>query len=289
MRLISYVDRARGVRAAWSRGDGDGYRDIRDTDASLPETMTPFLALGTDGVRCLAARDAATLPPCLAFDTLELAPPVPAPEKILCVGLNYADHARETGKPVPIEPVIFNKFRSALLPHRGTVVLPRVSSRVDYEAELVVVIGRRGRHISVDDAMTHVAGYTCGNDISARDWQFGKPAGQWLLGKTFDTFAPLGPAIVTADEIADPGRLAILLTLNGEVMQQSSTEQFLFSIPQVISYVSQVVTLEVGDLIFTGTPSGVGDARTPQVYLKPGDRLAVTIESVGTLENTVGA
>ncbi|MGL4943339.1 MAG: fumarylacetoacetate hydrolase family protein [Thermoguttaceae bacterium] len=281
MRLISYIDPARGIRAAWKRGDV--YFDIADTDSSLPSDMAAFLSFGAMGRERLER--ATQLPPPLEPATLIYAPVVPAPDKIICVGLNYADHARETGKPVPAEPVIFSKFRSALLRHRGEIVLPRVSSRVDYEAELVVVIGKRGRDISEERALEFVYGYTCGNDVSARDWQFGKPAGQWLLGKTFDTFAPVGPEIVTADEVGDVNNLRVSLTVNGATMQDSTTAQFLFNVPQVIAYVSRVVTLEVGDLIFTGTPPGVGDARTPQVYLQHGDKVCVTIERVGTLEN----
>jgi len=214
---------------------------------------------------------------------------VPDPEKILCIGLNYADHARETGKAIPTEPVVFCKLPTALSRHEAPIVLPKVSTKVDLEAELVVVIGRGGRDIPEAKAREHIAGYTCGNDVSARDWQIEKPGGQWLLGKSFDTFAPVGPWLVTADEIADPGSLAVESRLNGGVFQSSNTLEFIFPVEQLDAYVSQVCTLKTGDLIFTGTPPGVGVAKKPQVFLAPGDVVEIEIESVGLLRNPVVA
>jgi len=160
---------------------------------------------------------------------------------------------------------------------------------VDYEAELVVVIGREGKHIPPSDAMNHVFGYTCGHDVSARDWQKGRPGGQWLLGKTFDTFAPLGPVLVTRDEIPDPHSLDVSFRLNGQTLQQSNTRQFIFTIDYLISHLSKVFALEPGDILFTGTPPGVGVARTPPVFLKPGDRAEVEIQGIGVLINPVTA
>ena len=214
-----------------------------------------------------------------------LLPPIPSPEKIICIGLNYADHARETKATIPECPVVFNKFPTALLAHEGTVRLPRSSQQVDYEAELVLVIGRGGRHIAPADARGHIAAYTCGNDVSARDWQKHKPGGQWLAGKSFDTFAPCGPWMVTADEIPEPGKLAIKLRLNGQVMQDSNTAELIFPVDELVSYVSSFCTLHPGDLIYTGTPSGVGMGRTPPIYLKPGDVTEVEIERIGALRN----
>ena len=166
-------------------------------------------------------------------------------------------------------------------------MLPPISQKVDFEAELVVVIGKQGRNIERSQAMSHVFGYCCGNDISARDWQKEKPGGQWLLGKTFDGFAPLGPCIVTADEIPDPHRLEIMLRLNGETMQHSNTSHLIFPIDFLIEHLSKFVTLHPGDLIFTGTPEGVGAGRTPPVFLKSGDVLKVEIEGIGTLGNNI--
>jgi 2-keto-4-pentenoate hydratase/2-oxohepta-3-ene-1,7-dioic acid hydratase in catechol pathway len=220
---------------------------------------------------------------------VRLLAPVPRPPKIFGVGLNYADHARETGKEPPSEPVIFSKLPGTVAAHGQAIVLPALSAKVDYEAELVVVIGRGGRHIPRDTAMEHVAGYCCGHDVSARDWQHQKPGGQWLLGKSFDTFGPFGPELVTADEIPDPGDLRIQLRLNGQTMQDSSTRQLIFSVAELIAYLSGVCTLEPGDVIFTGTPPGVGAARKPPVYLQPGDVVEIEIERIGLLRNPVVA
>jgi 2-keto-4-pentenoate hydratase/2-oxohepta-3-ene-1,7-dioic acid hydratase in catechol pathway len=215
----------------------------------------------------------------------KLLPPVPLPEKILCIGLNYRDHAIETGAEIPSEPVVFSKFNTAIIGHGDAIQLPHVAHEVDYEAELVVVIGRGGKHIHVSDAMKHVFGYTCGHDVSARDWQKGRPGGQWLLGKTFDTFAPLGPCLATTDEIPDPSNLRVRMHLNGQTVQDSTTAQLIFNIPTLIAHLSTIVTLRPGDLIFTGTPPGVGAARQPPVYLRPGDLCSVEIDGIGTLQN----
>lgn len=218
-----------------------------------------------------------------------LAPPIPDPEKIICIGLNYADHAAESGAEIPEEPVVFNKFLTALRAHGENIELPPHSDSVDYEAELVVVIGKEGKNISEAEALDYVAGYTCGHDVSARDWQKHKPQGQWLCGKSFDSFAPIGPFLVTSDEITDPHNLNIKMRLNGEEMQNSSTKQFIFNVNQLIAYLSKVCTLRPGDLIFTGTPPGVGAARNPRVFLKPGDLAEVEIEGLGVLSNPVVA
>ncbi len=284
MRLVSY-ESVSGPRVAAVRDDK--IVDLNRTDPTLPATMIELLRLGPAGIQ--RARAAAAKGDLLSLDSVKLLAPVPRPEKVICVGLNYADHARETGKELPSEPVIFNKFVTAVSAHGDPIVLPKVSRKVDYEAELVVIVGRGGRHISRETALSHVAGYCCGNDVSARDWQTGKPAGQWLLGKSFDTFAPFGPELVTADEIGDPGNLRVQLRLNGRTMQDSSTSQFIFSVSELIAYVSGVCTLHTGDVLFTGTPSGVGFARKPPVYLQPGDIAEVEIERIGVLRNPIVA
>jgi 2-keto-4-pentenoate hydratase/2-oxohepta-3-ene-1,7-dioic acid hydratase in catechol pathway len=203
------------------------------------------------------------------------------------VGLNYKDHAAESGVPIPREPVLFSKFTTALTGHESPIVLPAVSQEVDYEAELVLVVGRGGRHIPKASAREHLAGCMVGHDVSARDWQLKKDGRQWLAGKTFDTFAPTGPALVLMDEIPDPHALGIRLRLNGQTMQDSNTTQMIFRAEDLIAYISQVVTLQVGDLIFTGTPPGVGNARKPPVFLKGGDVVEVEIDGLGTLRNPV--
>ena len=224
----------------------------------------------------------------LDISTVTWLPPIPRPGKILCVGLNYADHAKETGKTPPPEPLIFSKLGTTLRACGDEIVLPHVTDMVDFEAELVVVIGKEGRNIQQDRAMEFVAGYMCGHDVSARDWQKGKPGGQWLLGKSFDSFAPTGPWFVPAQHV-DPDDLRVQLRLNGDTMQDSRTSQMLFPVDELISYISQVCTLEPGDLIFTGTPSGVGVARDPQVFLRPGDNVEVEISGLGVLRNSVVA
>ena len=211
--------------------------------------------------------------------------PIPKPEKIICIGLNYRDHAIETGAEIPSQPVVFNKFATTIIGHGDKIKLPRVSDEVDYEAELVVVIGRTAKHVSRSAAMDYVFGYTCGHDVSARDWQKSTPGGQWLLGKTFDTFAPLGPCLVAKNKIADLGNLRVRMHLNGNVMQDSTTAQLIFDIPTLIEHLTQIVTLAPGDIIFTGTPPGVGAARKPPVFLQPGDVCSVEIEGIGTLTN----
>jgi 2-keto-4-pentenoate hydratase/2-oxohepta-3-ene-1,7-dioic acid hydratase in catechol pathway len=220
---------------------------------------------------------------------VRLLAPVPDPRKIICIGLNYRDHAAETGAPIPPEPILFSKYPTALIGHRDSIVLPPASQQVDYEAELVVVIGRGGKHIPAETARDHVGGYTIGHDVSARDWQLNKPGKQWMAGKTFDTFAPLGPELVTPDEVADPHKLGIKLRLNGQTMQDSSTRQLIFGVDELIAYLSRIITLEPGDLVFTGTPPGVGMARTPPVWLQPGDVVEVEIDRLGTLVNAVVA
>ena len=225
----------------------------------------------------------------LPWPTNHLLAPISHMEKVICIGTNYADHAREMGGEPPEIPVVFNKFPSTITAPGADIRLPAISQAVDFEAELVVVIGIPGKHIPRDKAMDHVFGYCCGIDVSARDWQKDKPGGQWLLGKTFDTFAPIGPMIVTADEVPDPHCLKIDLRLNGETMQSSNTDQLIFPIDCLISHLSQFATLKTGDLIFTGTPPGVGAGRSPQIFLKPGDQLEVEIEGLGVLKNGVVA
>jgi 2-keto-4-pentenoate hydratase/2-oxohepta-3-ene-1,7-dioic acid hydratase in catechol pathway len=259
--------------------------DLRAQDPRLPGSVKLLLEQGPAALRGVEPLIATG--PGIPFEAVRLLPPVLDPQKIICVGLNYADHAAETGATAGDEPVIFCKFPTALLAPEQTIELPPESNQVDYEAELVVVIGKRARRITRGEAWEHIAGYACGHDVSARDWQKHKPGKQWLLGKSFDTFAPLGPWLATCDEVADPGNLHIELRLNGQVMQSSSTEQLIFPVDYLVSYLSHVCTLLPGDLIYTGTPPGVGVARTPPVFLKPGDVAEVTIEGLGTLRNPV--
>jgi len=211
--------------------------------------------------------------------------PVTDPEKVVCVGKNYIEHAIETGEGIPTEPLIFNKFPSSITGHDNPVYLPKIGATVDWEGELAVVIGKDGYNIKKENAMDYVAGYTIANDVSARDWQKKRNKGQWLLGKTFNTFCPLGPIFVSKDEIDNVQNLDIKTFVNDEVMQSSNTSKMAFPVDVIIEWVSQFCTLKVGDVILTGTPDGVGGFRNPPIFLKNGDVVRVQVENIGQLRN----
>jgi len=219
------------------------------------------------------------------LNAVTLVAPIPRPPKLICVGLNYRDHAIESKMEMPKVPTIFSKFATAVIGPDAPIVLPRNSTQPDYEAEMAFVIGSGGRHIPAEEWRAHVFGYTLINDVSARDVQMA--TSQWQMGKTFDTFAPMGPHIVSADDIADPHALDISLRINGEVLQRSNTRELIFKIPELIAYLSSIITLEPGDVVSTGTPSGVGFARKPPRYLKPGDDVVVAVDQIGELRNPV--
>jgi 2,4-diketo-3-deoxy-L-fuconate hydrolase len=214
-------------------------------------------------------------------------PPIDRPSKIVCVGLNYRDHAEEQGAPLPERPILFAKWPNTLAGPGDPIVVPSISTKVDYEAELGVVIGSRVRGVSKENALEAVRGYLCLNDVSARDLQFAD--GQWTRGKSPDTFCPVGPELIPASEVSDPQALAIKAILNGEVMQDSSTANMVFGVAEVIEFISQAITLEPGDLIATGTPAGVGAFRDPAVFMQPGDEVTIEIEGLGALTNPVRA
>jgi acylpyruvate hydrolase len=259
---------------AWLDMDGEGFRRAKEKYEAL-------------------TRDAGLLPEAIEKGWLVRRPdaywlaPVPRPGKLICIGLNYRDHAAESKMAIPERPVVFSKFASAVIAPGESVVLPATSIQVDYEAELAVVIGRRAKNVSAGRALDYVLGYTAFNDVSARDFQFAD--GQWQRGKSCDTFAPMGQQIVTTDEIPDPHRLSIKLVLNGQTMQDSNTDQLIFGVPALIEFLSQTITLEPGDVIATGTPAGVGFARKPPVFLRSGDVMEVKIDGIGTLNNPVVA
>jgi 2-keto-4-pentenoate hydratase/2-oxohepta-3-ene-1,7-dioic acid hydratase in catechol pathway len=223
--------------------------------------------------------------PVLPLSKIELLAPIQNPPRIFCVGLNYRDHAIESKMEIPKVPTIFFKLNSALTGDKSAIKLPAASAQVDYEAEFAVVIGKEARNVSKENWQEYVFGYTILNDVSARDVQLS--TSQWSLGKSFDTFAPLGPSIVTKDEIADPHALQISLLIDGEVLQNSNTRELIFKVPDLIAYISAIAPLQPGDIISTGTPQGVGLGRTPQRWLKPGETVAVTIDGLGTLTNPV--
>jgi 2-keto-4-pentenoate hydratase/2-oxohepta-3-ene-1,7-dioic acid hydratase in catechol pathway len=221
----------------------------------------------------------------LKEEMIEFGPLVTRPEKIVCVGLNYRQHAIEIGAPIPKQPVLFNKFNTTLNHHNGTIKLPvEFATKFDYEVELVMAIGREAKVVNEADALSYVAGYATGNDFTARDLQL-ETGGQWMVGKTPDQFAPIGPYLVTADQI-DPDNLKLECRVNGETRQSSNTSDFIFNARKMISYISRVITLKPGDIIFTGTPQGViqGKPKDQQVWLKPGDKIACSLEKLGELK-----
>ncbi len=242
----------------------------------LPELET---ALPANAAAALQAQATSGLP-------AEILPPV-EPRSFICVGLNYLDHARESGAEPPQAPLLFGKTGNALAAHRQPVRLPPDSRQVDYEAELAVIVGRVCRQAGVEQARNAIAGYCCANDISARDFQFGDT--QWYRGKSADTFGPLGPVLVTPAEVGDPHDLSIRLRLNGRTLQDSNTSNLIFHVPELIAYISRSITLQPGDVILTGTPPGVGFARKPPIYLQPGDEVEVEIEKLGILANPIVA
>jgi 2-keto-4-pentenoate hydratase/2-oxohepta-3-ene-1,7-dioic acid hydratase in catechol pathway len=217
--------------------------------------------------------------------SLEWGPCVTKPNKIICVGLNYRKHAEETNAPIPEYPILFNKFNNTLTGHLKSVAVPKVTEKLDYEAELVVVIGKKTKDVAKEKALEHVFGYACVNDLSARDLQLRTQ--QWLLGKTCDDFSPLGPYLVTADEVGNPNNLEMKTTVNGEVRQHSNTSDMIFYVDEIVSYISRHMTLVPGDIILTGTPEGVVLGLPPelQAYLKPGDEVTIEIEKLGSLTN----
>jgi 2-keto-4-pentenoate hydratase/2-oxohepta-3-ene-1,7-dioic acid hydratase in catechol pathway len=284
MRLAT-IETWAGPRAAVL--SGDSFIDIHATEPNLPANLRLLLAGGDDALKAVAelpGRAGAVKHPA---SQVKYHAPIVDPQKIICVGLNYKDHAAESGSPIPKEPVLFSKYPTALIGHGDTIVLPKVSQEVDYEAEFVIVIGKKCRHIDKANALQFVAGYTVGHDVSARDWQLKKDGKQWMVGKTFDTFAPVGPVLVTRDEVPNAQALPIRLRLNGLTMQDSTTAQMIFSVEDLLAYISQVMTLMPGDLIFTGTPPGVGNARKPPVFMKDGDVAEVEIDGLGLLRNPV--
>ena len=267
---------------------------IADVDAVLDlstigfASMLQFIESGPDALdKAAAFADQSPASARHKLSEVKLCAPIPRPRKLICVGLNYRDHAAETGAQIPTVPTIFNKFATSVIAPGDKIVLPRVSKSPDYEAEFAFVIGRGGRHISSEEWRAHVFGYTMVNDVSARDYQ--RATSQWLMGKTFDTFAPIGPWIVTADEISDPHNLDIQIEINGEILQDSNTRELIFKIPDLISFLSSVFTLEPGDIVSTGTPAGVGFVRKPPRFLHPGDEVAVKIPAIGELRNPVVA
>lgn len=285
MRLCTIV---RDGKAVLGVRHGDKIVDMSKQMPRGPKSVVELLAGGKkamDAVKAsLAKPKAAALVPAKSAKFL---PPIPDPPKVLCIGLNYRKHAEETKNPIPPYPVVFTRFTTTLVAHGKPLAVPTHSPQLDWEAELAVIIGRKARNLAKEKALSAVAGYACFNDGSVRDWQR-KSGGQFTLGKNFDATGGFGPDIVTADELPKGGApLRISCRLNGETVQDSNTDDLIFDVPTLVSELSKVMTLEVGDVIITGTPSGVGAARTPQRWMKPGDVCEVEIEGIGVLRNPV--
>jgi acylpyruvate hydrolase len=240
-----------------------------------------------DAVRRVIAEAEGSTPAALRRDDLDMAPPVTEPRAIVCIGRNYMAHITEGDSPVPAFPILFSKYLNTLLGHDHPVVHHAITQQLDYEGELAVVIGRRARRVSADQAMGYVAGYTVANDISARDLQLGDL--QWIRGKSLDGFCPLGPFFVTSDEVPDVDGLRIQTRVNGELRQDAPVSDMIFKLPELIEFITQGITLEPGDLVLTGTPSGVAFGMRPPVYLRPGDVVEVSITGLGTLRSPIGA
>jgi acylpyruvate hydrolase len=289
MKLVTYSQAGQARLGAFRPDSGEQQIvDLNRADSRLPDNILAFLEAG-EPARSLAQHALAAPPPAAVVEraAVKLMAPIPRPGKIICLGLNYRDHALESNQAIPTYPVVFAKFANVVIGTGEAIVIPKLTQEVDYEAEFGVVIGKRGRAIAEADALNYVAGYVPFHDVSARDYQM--RTSQWVIGKTFDTFGPMGPALVTADEIPEPNNLNIQLRIGDEVLQSSNTRNLIFSVPQIIFHLSAVMTLEPGDVIATGTPGGVGVSRNPKRFLKPGDVVRIEIERLGTLENPVVA
>lgn len=288
MKLVTFRHRGRArIGALIPQGARTLVLDFRRAEPGLPADMLEFLC-GGEPVWALAQR--VTADPderaLLALEDVTLLAPVPRPGKLICVGHNYYDHAVDASNPEEY-PTFFAKFTNTVIGHQQPIVYPRVPVQLDYEAELAVVIGKRAKSVDTDRALEFVAGYTIFNDVTARDYQ--PRSSQWSIRKSFDTFGPMGPALVTADEIPDPGSLDLALDLNGVQRQHSNTSNLIFPITFLIAYLTRTMTLEPGDVIATGTPSGTGAMQTPPAFMKPGDVVRIRIEGIGELVNPVAA
>ncbi|RXH58052.1 fumarylacetoacetate hydrolase family protein [Granulicella sibirica] len=282
MRLVSYESNGTVCAGLQSASLDTIYPLAR---LGYPDTLA-FLTAGAEAWEA-AEKASASATNLIQVAEATLLAPIARPGKFLCIGLNYKDHAEESNMALPKTPVVFTKFNNSIVGQGATVILPKLSTQPDYEAELAIVIGKRGRNIAPTDWEEYVFGYTIVNDVSARDVQMATT--QWSLGKSFDTFGPMGPAIVSKDEITDPHKLFIRLSIDGEMLQDSNTDQLVFKAPDLIAYLSSIMTLEPGDMISTGTPAGVGLGRKPQRWMKPGETMTIEIEGIGSLTNPIAA
>lgn len=282
MRLARYVlDGVQGVAAA--RADGLFF-GLSLEDEGFPGDIDEVVVLGADALAAAAEACLKGMP--IDLERVHFLPPLGRPGKVLCIGLNYADHSAEFDTQTPEYPVVFGRFSSGLIGHGDSIQRPRISDKLDYEGEFVAVIGKRGKHIPLSDALDHVIGYSLFNDVSVRDYQMRTP--QWTVGKNFDRSGPFGPWLMTTDELpAGCKGLRLQTRLNGAIVQEASTDDMIFDVATLIATLSSAFTLEPGDIIVTGTPAGVGGARTPPLWMKQGDVVEVELERLGTLRNSI--
>jgi 2-keto-4-pentenoate hydratase/2-oxohepta-3-ene-1,7-dioic acid hydratase in catechol pathway len=279
MKLISFLNQG---QATYGAVLGDDVLDLGPILGSQAADLKTLIAKGLLGEAAQAAKNH---PPTLKFAALTLLPVIPNPNKIVCVGLNYGEHVRETGREITEKPALFLRLSESQVAHGQDIVRPPESFKLDYEGEIAVIIGKGGRRISEADSWSHIAGYSCYNDGSVRDWQVN--TSQWTAGKNFYRTGGFGPWMVTADDIAPDQKMTLITRLNGVELQRATTDMMIHSIPRQIAYISTFIPLEPGDVIVTGTPGGVGNKRTPQVFMKPGDVAEIDVDAIGVLRNTV--
>lgn len=284
MRLVQFVHDGFQRIGIEVSNNGD-IVDVSAIDSTIPKDTRSFLQQGEKALT--AAASAVESGKCrIKRDDVKLKAPIDNPEKIICLGMNYVDHCLEQNVPIPEQPILFFKLANAIIGQGEPIILPDIVEKLDYEVEMAIIIGKTGNNFKEDEAMEYVFGYTVAHDVSSRDWQV-RNNGLWSLGKTFDTFCPLGPAIVTKDSLSDPHKLGIRSRVNGKTMQDSNTDKMIFKTASAVSYISQFMTLKPGDVILTGTPPGVGCFKNPPVFLKKGDTVEVEIDEIGCLSNPV--
>jgi len=286
MRLVRFTTAPTSVpRVGVQLHDNGPVADVTAVDAKIPQCMKAVLAGGSEMLARMRA--ASSVARTFAPGEYTLEAPINDPEKVFCVGMNYVDHCTEQNFPIPEEPLIFSKFSSSVCgPNADVLYNPKLVKKMDFEVELVIVVGKKGKNVSKANAMDYVAGYTVAHDVSARDWQLEKNGKQWLLGKTMDTFCPIGPAIVTKDGL-DPHKLGLRCRLNGDIVQDSNTDQLIFKTETLIEWISALITIKPGDIILTGTPPGVGCFRNPPLWLKAGDVVECEIDGIGVVTNKI--
>jgi len=285
MRLVQFVRKSSPHAVLFGAELIDG-GSIVDLSHIAPSSLD--FVRGGENAMSVAKAYIATSPPSISRTDADLAAPITGMDKVLCIGMNYKDHCEEQGAPIPTEPVVFNKFPSCVVGPNADLPYPKLTNKLDWEVELTIVIGKKASNVTKEEARDYIYGFTTAHDVSARDWQLTKNGGQWLLGKAMDAFAPIGPAIVTKEDIGDPHNLNLSCTVNGVVKQDSNTAQFVFGVDEVVAWVSKFTTLLPGDIILTGTPPGVGAFQkpTPQ-FLKIGDIVECKVEKIGSVFNKI--